>query len=57
MSKMGNFVMDVQERYANGESAESIAKSTRTPVTMVTEIIEEFLNSYQNDYPEPEGDF
>ena len=53
MSKMGNFVMDVQERYEDGESVDEIVRATGTSRAMVKSVIYELLHEeYEPDYPE-----
>lgn len=48
MSKMGNFVFDVQERYESGESVEQIVKATGTSKYMVKNVIYEYLGIKEN---------
>lgn len=57
MSKMGNLVLDIQERYEDGESIENIAKATGTSVTFVKQTIHNMFEDEFDGYPEPDSDF
>lgn len=53
MSKMGNAIVDIQERYSAGQKPEEIARDTKTTLSFVIGVIE----SMEDEWPEPDPDF
>ena len=53
MSKMGNFVFEIQERHASGETPKEIADALNTPVSLVAQAIKDI----EEEWPEPDPDF
>ena len=53
MSKMGNFVFEIEERHASGETVQEIADALNAPVSLVAQAIKDA----DNEWPEPEPDF
>lgn len=41
MSRMGNLIFDITERYESGQDAHTIAKATKTDESFVRGVIEE----------------
>lgn len=63
MSKMGQMLVEVQERHYAGQDPAQIAKETNTSVSFVRGFIDELeasdgeAYSYPDEWPEPESDF
>lgn len=56
MSRINDFILDVQERYVAGHTPEQIAEATGAPMRMVLDAIE-FMDRDDDDWPEPDSDF
>lgn len=57
MSKMGDFVLDVQERYSAGDTPEQISEALRVPLEMVKDAIWMMAVEPIDDWPEPDQGF
>lgn len=57
MSRMSNLVLDIQERFYSGDSAEDISKSTGAPLSMVADVIKELEQPEPEEWPEPDQGF
>ena len=55
MSKMGNFVLDVQERFSSGDTPLEIAQATGVPLKLVEDTIK--ASQLEDEWPEPDPDF
>jgi hypothetical protein len=54
---MSNLVLDIQERFYSGDSAEDISNSTGAPLSMVADVIKELEQPEPEEWPEPDQGF